>query len=223
MKIICIGRNYTEHIKELNNETPEEPVIFIKPDTALLRNNNPFFIPDFSNDVHHEVEVVVKIKKPGRHIPVGFAKDYYDEVALGIDFTARDIQSQLKAKGLPWEKAKGFDHSAAISAFIPLSELTNEGSEGIYATTFSLEKNGMVVQSGNTNQMIHNVDEIIAHNTNQMIHNVDEIIAHVSEYFSLRIGDYIFTGTPAGVGAVKSGDQLKGFLAGKEMFNFVVK
>jgi len=208
MKIICIGRNYTEHIKELNNETPEEPVIFIKPDTALLRNNNPFFIPDFSNDVHHEVEVVVKIKNPGRHIPVGFAKDYYDEVALGIDFTARDIQSQLKAKGLPWEKAKGFDHSAAISAFIPLSELTNETSRGIYAATFSLEKNGDEVQSGNTNQMIH---------------NVDEIIAHVSEYFSLRIGDYIFTGTPAGVGAVKSGDQLKGFLAGKEMFNFVVK
>jgi 2-keto-4-pentenoate hydratase/2-oxohepta-3-ene-1,7-dioic acid hydratase in catechol pathway len=208
MKIICIGRNYTEHIKELNNETPEEPVIFIKPDTALLRNNNPFFIPDFSNDVHHEVEVVVKIKKPGRYIPVGFAKDYYDEVALGIDFTARDIQSQLKAKGLPWEKAKGFDHSAAISAFIPLNKLTNEVSEGIYAATFSLEKNGMVVQSGNTNQMIH---------------NVDEIIAHVSEYFSLRIGDYLFTGTPAGVGAVKSGDQLKGFLAGKEMFNFVVK
>ena len=208
MKIICIGRNYTEHIKELNNETPEEPVIFIKPDTALLRNNNPFFIPDFSNDVHHEVEVVVKIKKPGRYIPVGFAKDYYDEVALGIDFTARDIQSELKAKGLPWEKAKGFDHSAAISAFIPLSELTNETSRGIYAATFSLEKNGDEVQSGNTNQMIH---------------NVDEIIAHVSEYFSLRIGDYIFTGTPAGVGAVKSGDQLKGFLAGKEMFNFVVK
>ena len=144
----------------------------------------------------------------GRHIPVGFAKDYYDEVALGIDFTARDVQSQLKAKGLPWEKAKGFDHSAAISAFIPLNKLTNEGSEGIYAATFSLEKNGMVVQSGNTNQMIH---------------NVDEIIAHVSEYFSLRIGDYIYTGTPAGVGAVKSGDQLKGFLAGKEMFNFVVK
>ena len=208
MKIICIGRNYTEHIKELKNETPEEPVIFIKPDTALLRNNNPFFIPDFSNDVHHEVEVVVKIKKTGRHIPLGFAKDYYDEVALGIDFTARDVQSQLKAKGLPWEKAKGFDHSAAISAFIPLSELTNEGSEGIYAAAFSLEKNGMVVQSGNTNQMIH---------------NVDEIIAHVSEYFSLRIGDYIFTGTPAGVGAVKSGDQLKGFLAGNEMFNFAVK
>ena len=208
MKIICIGRNYTEHIKELNNENPEEPVIFIKPDTALLRNNNPFFIPDFSNDVHHEVEVVVKIKKPGRHIPLGFAKDYYDEVALGIDFTARDVQSQLKAKGLPWEKAKGFDHSAAISAFIPLSELTNETSHGIYAATFSLEKNGDEVQSGNTNQMIH---------------NVDEIIAHISEYFSLRIGDYIFTGTPAGVGAVKSGDQLKGFLAGKEMFNFVVK
>ena len=208
MKIICIGRNYSEHIKELNNETPEEPVIFIKPDTALLRNNNPFFIPDFSQDVHHEVEVVIKIKKPGRHIPIAFAKDYYDEVALGIDFTARDVQSRLKAKGLPWEKAKGFDHSAAISQFIPLEALNNETSLGIRAAQFHLEKNGEIVQSGNTCQMIH---------------SVDEIIAHVSEYFSLRIGDYIFTGTPAGVGPVISGDRLKGFLAGQEMFNFVVK
>ena len=148
MKIICIGRNYSEHIKELNNETPEEPVIFIKPDTALLRNNNPFFIPDFSQDVH------------------------------------------------------------AISQFIPLEALNNETSQGIRAAQFHLEKNGEIVQSGNTCQMIH---------------SVDEIIAHVSEYFSLRIGDFIFTGTPAGVGPVKSGDRLKGFLAGQEMFNFVVK
>lgn len=132
MKIICIGRNYTEHIKELNNEIPEEPVIFIKPDTALLRNNNPFFIPDFSTDVHHEVELVVKIKKPGRHIPLPFAKDYYDEVALGIDFTARDVQNRLKAKGLPWEKAKGFDHSAVISQFISLEELHNSNNQGIH-------------------------------------------------------------------------------------------
>lgn len=207
MKIICIGRNYLEHIKELNNETPEEPVIFIKPDTALLRNNNPFFIPDFSQDVHHEVEVVVKIKKPGRSVPVEFAKDYYDEVALGIDFTARDVQNRLKAKGLPWEKAKGFDHSAAISAFMPLSELFTDTDHGIHNCSFSLEKNGHLVQSARTELMIH---------------NVDQIIAHVSEYFSLRIGDYIFTGTPAGVGAVQTGDVLRGVLAGKEMFRFNV-
>ena len=151
---------------------------------------------------------MLRISKNGKYIQERHASNYYNAITVGIDFTARDIQDECKKKGLPWEKAKGFDHSAAISAFIPLGELTNEGSEGIYAAAFSLEKNGMVVQSGNTNQMIH---------------NVDEIIAHVSEYFSLRIGDYIFTGTPAGVGAVKSGDQLKGFLAGKEMFNFVVK
>jgi len=208
MKIICIGRNYTEHIKELNNEIPEEPVIFIKPDTALLRNNNPFFIPDFSSDVHHEVELVVKIKKPGRHIPVPFAKDYYDEVALGIDFTARDVQNRLKAKGLPWEKAKGFDHSAAISHFIPLAELHNSNNQGIHNCNFSLQKNGVEVQQGNTQMMIH---------------NVDEIIAHVSQYFSLRIGDYIFTGTPAGVGPVAPGDELCGILANQEMFHFHVR
>lgn len=208
MKIICIGRNYNAHIRELNNEVPEEPVIFIKPDTALLRNNNPFFIPDFSTEIHHEVELVVKIKKPGRHIPVGFAKDYYDEVALGIDFTARDVQNKLKAKGLPWEKAKGFDHSAVVSNFIPLSELENGDSKGIHHCYFSLEKNDIPVQQGCT-----------AH----MIHNVDEIIAHVSEYFSLRIGDYIFTGTPEGVGPVQSGDCLKGILAGKTLFDFSVR
>lgn len=208
MKIICIGRNYAAHINELQNETPDEPVIFIKPDTALLRNNNPFFIPDFSTDIHHEVEMVVKIKKPGRHIPLNFAKDYYDEVALGIDFTARDLQNQLKAKGLPWEKAKGFDHSAVVSQFMPLSVLHSGKNKGIDHCYFSLDKNGITAQEGCTAQMIY---------------SVDQIIAHVSEYFSLRIGDYLFTGTPAGVGSVKSGDRLKGVLAGQTMFDFSVR
>lgn len=203
MKIICIGRNYTEHIKELNNEFYGELIIFIKPDTALLRNNNPFFIPDFSNDIHYEVELVVKIKKPGRHIPVEFAKDYYDEIALGVDFTARDLQTNLKNRGLPWEKSKGFDHSAAISHFLPISTLGD-----LQNLSFSLNKNNQVVQLGNTNQMIH---------------KIDEIISHVSEYFSLKIGDYIFTGTPAGVGPVCSNDNLTGYIGEQEMFNFWVK
>ncbi len=201
MKIICIGRNYSEHIRELNNEVPEEPVIFIKPDTALLRNNNPFYIPDFSQDVHHEVEIVVKINNPGRAIPVQFAKDYYTHISLGIDFTARDLQTQLKNKGLPWEKAKGFDHSAAIGEFIPLEEF----DAPIHQLPFSLYKNNELVQTGNTQQMIH---------------SVDEIIAHVSEYFSLRIGDYIFTGTPAGVGKVNAGDVLLGKIENREILNF---
>jgi acylpyruvate hydrolase len=208
MKIICIGRNYDAHIRELNNEVPDEPVIFIKPDTALLRNNNPFFIPDFSKEIHHEVELVVKIKKPGRHIPAAFAKDYYDEVALGVDFTARDVQNSLKAKGLPWEKAKGFDHSAVVSKFIPLSDLNSGENKGIDHCFFRLQRNGTTVQEGCT-----------AH----MIHSVDQIIAHVSAYFSLRIGDYIFTGTPEGVGPVQSGDQLTGILAGQTLFDFSVR
>ncbi len=226
MKIVCIGRNYIEHVNELNNEIPDEPVIFIKPDTALLRNNNPFFIPDFSNDIHYEVEVVVKINKSGRHIPLEFAKDYYNEVSLGIDFTARDIQSVLKTKGLPWEKAKGFDHSAAIGIFIPLDTLLKQVSQiknidpksqeakskeskiGIQNIPFSLKKNTQLVQSGNTSQMIH---------------GIDTIISYVSQYFGLRIGDYIFTGTPAGVGPVKKNDTLQGFLAGIEMFNFDIR
>ena len=201
MKIVCIGRNYVEHIQELNNDIPDEPVIFIKPDTALLRNNAPFFIPDFTSDVHHEVELVIKIKKMGKSIPVQFSKDYYDEISLGIDFTARDVQSALKAKGLPWEKAKGFDSSAVIAPFISI--------EGLNLTdlNFRLEKNGEIVQRGNTQQMIH---------------KVDEIIAHVSQYFTLKIGDYIYTGTPAGVGSVKSTDRLVGFIENQEMFNFLV-
>lgn len=201
MKIVCIGRNYVEHIQELNNDIPDEPVIFIKPDTALLRNNAPFFIPNFTSDVHHEVELIVKIKKMGKCIPAQFSKDYYDEISLGIDFTARDVQSALKAKGLPWEKAKGFDSSAVIAPFISI--------EGLNLTdlNFRLEKNGEIVQRGNTQQMIH---------------KIDEIIAHVSQYFTLKIGDYIYTGTPAGVGSVKSTDRLIGFIENQEMFNFLV-
>ena len=201
MKIVCIGRNYVEHIQELNNDIPDEPVIFIKPDTALLRNNAPFFIPDFTSDVHHEVELVVKIKKMGKCIPVQFAKDYYDEISLGIDFTARDVQSALKSKGLPWEKAKGFDSSAVIAPFISIEGLN------LSDLNFRLEKNGEIVQRGNTQQMIH---------------KIDEIIAHVSQYFTLKIGDYIYTGTPAGVGSVKSTDRLVGFIENQEMFNFLV-
>ncbi len=207
MKIICIGRNYAEHIRELNNEVPDEPVIFIKPDSALLRNNAPFFIPEFSNDVHYEVELVIKINKLGKHIPIQFARDYYSEIALGIDFTARDVQSKLKEKGLPWEKAKGFDHSAVISKFIPVEQFGISQNDSIKSLNFSLQKNNVVVQQGNTDFMIN---------------NIDEIISHVSQYFTLKIGDYIFTGTPAGVGPVTPGDHLTGFIEETEMFSFQV-
>ena len=202
MKIICIGRNYVEHIHELNNEVPEEPVIFQKPDTALLRENAPFFIPDFTKDVHHEVEVVVRIKKMGKSIPVQFAHTYYDEISLGIDFTARDLQSKLKSKGLPWEKAKGFDHSAVIGNFLPKTDFN------LLNLNFHLTKNGEIVQKGNTQQMIN---------------SIDQIISHVSEYFTLKVGDYIYTGTPAGVGAVSPEDHLEGYLEQTKMFDFRVK
>jgi 2-keto-4-pentenoate hydratase/2-oxohepta-3-ene-1,7-dioic acid hydratase in catechol pathway len=202
MKIICIGRNFVDHIHELQNEIPTDPVVFIKPDSALLRNNNPFFIPDFSKEIHHEVELVVKIKKIGKSIPLQFSRDYYDEIALGIDFTARDLQSELKAKGLPWEKAKGFDHSAVISNFMSIEGLD------LSNLNFSLQKNGQIVQSGNTQQMIH---------------NIDAIISHVSQFFTLKIGDYIYTGTPAGVGAVAPNDLLEGFIESNSMFRFYVK
>lgn len=202
MKIICIGRNFVDHIHELQNEIPTDPVVFIKPDSALLRNNNPFFIPDFSKEIHHEVELVVKIKKIGKSIPLQFSSDYYDEIALGIDFTARDLQSELKAKGLPWEKAKGFDHAAVISNFMSIEGLD------LSNLNFSLHKNGQLVQSGNTQQMIH---------------NIDTIISYVSQFFTLKIGDYIFTGTPAGVGAVAPDDLLEGFIESNSMFRFYVK
>lgn len=202
MKIICIGRNYAEHARELKNEVPLEPVIFIKPDTALLRNNNPFYIPDFSNEIHHEVEVVLKICKPGKSIPKQFAADYYKEIGLGIDFTARDLQEQLKSKGLPWEKAKGFDYSALIGKFFLKENFDLKNLD------FYLLKNNEKIQIGNTSDMIF---------------DMDEIIAQVSKYFTLKIGDYIYTGTPAGVSAVKSGDKLQGFLNGNVAFHCEVK
>lgn len=204
MKIICIGRNFADHAKELGNEQPSDPVVFLKPDTALLRNNDPFFIPDFSNEVHHEVEVVVKINRLGKNIQPKFAHKYYDEVGLGIDFTARDVQFALRDKGLPWEKAKAFDSSAAISKkFINKTEL-----EDLNNLDFHLEINGEIVQKGNTNQMIF---------------NIEELICYVSKYFTLKIGDLIYTGTPAGVGKVSINDELTGFIGETKMFDFKVK
>ena len=204
MKIICVGRNYVAHAKELNNEIPTEPVLFMKPDSALLRNNDPFYIPDWSNDVHHEVELIVKICKLGKNIEKKFAPRYYKEVGLGIDFTARDVQNALKDKGLPWEKSKAFDHSAVIcSEFVPVDSLTDRNS-----INFRLDINGNTVQEGNSALMIF---------------PIDDIIAHVSKYFSLKIGDLIYTGTPAGVGPVKVGDRLEGYLEGTKKFDFWIK
>ncbi|KJD33564.1 2-hydroxyhepta-2,4-diene-1,7-dioate isomerase [Tamlana nanhaiensis] len=203
MKLICIGRNYTEHIEELDNEKPTDPVIFQKPDTAILLKKQPFFIPDFSDDVHYEVEVLVKINRVGKYIEKKFAHKYYNEIGLGIDFTARDLQSQLKAKGLPWEKAKAFDGSAVIGNWLPKNEF-----EDINAINFSLKKNDIFVQNGNTSHMLW---------------KIDEIIEYVSKYFTLKIGDIIFTGTPAGVGKVSANDNLKGFLENREMFSITVK
>jgi 2-keto-4-pentenoate hydratase/2-oxohepta-3-ene-1,7-dioic acid hydratase in catechol pathway len=204
MKIICVGRNYTEHIEELNNERPEDPVIFQKPDTSILLKKQPFFIPDFSDDVHYEVEVLVKIKKIGKHIQPKFASKYYDEIGLGIDFTARDLQQKLKEKGLPWEKAKAFDGAAVIND----KWLNKKDLPGVNELEFSLEKNGEVVQQGNTALMLW---------------KIDELIAYISTYFTLKIGDIIFTGTPAGVGKVSPEDRLTGFLEGNKMFSIRVK
>lgn len=204
MKIICVGRNYVAHAKELNNEIPEEPVLFLKPDTALLRNNDAFYIPQWSEDVHYEVELIVKIKRVGKNIDQKFAHRYYDEVGLGIDFTARDIQNKLKDKGLPWEKSKAFDFSAVVCPeFVKINSLPERNSIG-----FRLDLNGKTVQEGNSSLMIF---------------PIDSIISHVSKYFTLKIGDLIYTGTPVGVGAVKMGDRLEGFLEGKKMFDFLVK
>ncbi len=203
MKIICIGRNYTEHINELNNERPEEPVVFIKPDSAVLPREQDFFIPDFSKDVHYEVEILVKIKKVGKHIDQRFAHTYYDEIGLGIDFTARDLQASLKKKGLPWEKAKGFDGAAVIGEWLPKSQFAD-----INNLNFTLKKNDEVVQKGNSGQMIW---------------KIDEIISFVSTYFTLKKGDVIFTGTPAGVGKISVNDYLAGVLEDKELFGIKVK
>ena len=203
MKIICIGRNYADHISELNNERPTEPVIFMKPDSAILPNKNPFVIPAFSNDIHHEVEILVKICKVGKHIDAKFAHKYYEEIGLGIDFTARDVQSKLKEKGLPWEKAKAFDHSAVIGAFT--SKKNYSSLENI---NFELKSNGAIVQEGNTNLMLW---------------KIDELISYVSQYFTLKIGDIIFTGTPKGVAKVNEGDVLEGFIEGKTMFKIQIR
>jgi 2-keto-4-pentenoate hydratase/2-oxohepta-3-ene-1,7-dioic acid hydratase in catechol pathway len=203
MKIICVGRNYAAHAKELNNAVEEEPVIFLKPDTALLNNNQDFYLPDFSNDIHYETEVVVKINKPGKHIDEKFAHRYYDSVSLGIDFTARDLQSMLKAKGLPWERAKAFDGSAVIGSFLPLADVGM-----ISDLNFSMNLNGQKVQSANTSEMVF---------------SVDKVIAFVSRFITLKTGDLIYTGTPQGVGKVNVGDNLVGLLGDKELFNFKVK
>ncbi|QZT38930.1 fumarylacetoacetate hydrolase family protein [Halosquirtibacter xylanolyticus] len=203
MKIICIGRNYAKHIAELKNDVPQEPVFFLKPDSAILQKNKPFYIPDFTNEVHYEVEVLFRIGRLGKNISTKFAPRYYAEVGLGIDFTARDIQQDLKQKGLPWEKAKAFDSSAVLGAFLPIEQF-----EDINSIPFSLYKNGEVVQEGNTKDMIF---------------NIDQLVAHTSKYMTLKIGDIIFSGTPEGVGKVEIGDRLQGYIGEQIMFDFMVK
>ncbi|MFT6716080.1 MAG: acylpyruvate hydrolase [Saprospiraceae bacterium] len=204
MKIICIGRNYVQHAKELGNDVPTEPVFFLKPDSALLQKNAPFFIPDFSNEIHYEVELVVKINRLGKSISENFAHKYYQEIGLGIDFTARDLQDELKAKGLPWEKAKAFDGSAVMGRkFIQISS-----SDDAKNINFSLRKNGELVQKGNTSEMLF---------------SINQIIAYVSKFFTLKIGDLIYTGTPSGVGPVAINDELKGYIEDEEIFKCKIK
>lgn len=203
MKIICIGRNYTKHIEELQNERPDEPVVFLKPDSAVLLKQHPFVIPEFSDDIHHEVEILVRINKVGKYIDTKFAHNYYDEIGLGIDFTARDLQAKLKEKGLPWEKAKAFDGSAVIGSF--LSKKDFQSTENI---NFELRNNGNTVQTGNTSFMLW---------------KIDELIAYVSQFFTLKIGDIIFTGTPEGVAKVNPNDILEGYIEDKKLFRIQVK
>lgn len=200
MKIICIGRNYSEHAKELKNEIPDKPVVFLKPQTALLKDNKPFYYPEWTKDLHYETELVLKVCKQGKYIDEKFARKYFDEVTVGIDFTARDLQSQQKARGLPWEIAKAFDNSAVIGEFKKAN--TNNG------VNFYMNLNGTEVQKGNTNDMMF---------------SFEKIIAYASQFFTLQTGDLIFTGTPAGVGAVKIGDRLEGFLETEKVFDFEVK
>ncbi len=203
MKIICIGRNYVAHARELNNEVPEKPVFFLKPDSALVTHNKPFFYPDFSSDVHYELEVVIRIDRLGRSIEEKFAGRYYSEVGLGVDFTARDLQNEQKDKGLPWEIAKGFDYSAPISEFVSISQYRD-----IHDLTFRLDLNGSAVQEGSTSLMIF---------------SFEKIVAYVSRFMTLKTGDLIYTGTPAGVGPVKVGDRLEAWLEGKKLMDFSVK
>lgn len=203
MKILCIGRNYVDHIAELNNERPDVPVVFMKPDSAVLLKQHPFVIPPFSDDIHHEIELIVKINKVGKFIEPKFAHKYYDEISVGIDFTARDLQQTLKSKGLPWEKAKAFDGSAVVGDFVPKTQF-----ETLENLSFELTNNGTTVQKGNTNLMIW---------------KIDELIAHISEFFTLKIGDIIFTGTPAGVAKVNPDDVLEGFLENNKLFRINIK
>jgi acylpyruvate hydrolase len=203
MKIICIGRNYVDHAKELNNPLPLKPIIFMKPPTALLVDNKPFYYPDFTRNLHHEAEIVLKICRNGRHVEPEFAHTYYEEIGFGIDFTARDLQDELKAKGHPWEVAKAFDFSAPLSKFIRLESLPDP--QGIH---FRITRNGKVVQEGNTADLIF---------------SFDELICHISRFFRLQVGDYIFTGTPAGVGPVEIGDVLTGYIEDQEMLTCEIK
>ena len=204
MKIICIGKNYLAHIREMDSKIPGEPVFFLKPDTALLRNNDPFYIPDWTNNLHHEVELVLRICRLGKNIDRQFAHRYYDAIGLGIDFTARDVQSELIKKGLPWEKAKAFDYSAAISSkFVSVADIREPSK-----IRFRLDVNGQTAQEATPERMIF---------------GFDEIISHVSKFMTLRIGDLIYTGTPEGVGPVKIGDRLEGFLENEKMFDFMIK
>lgn len=202
MKIICVGRNYIDHINELSNQKPDEPVIFIKPDTSVLNNGFPFVIPEFSNDVHHELEVVVKINKVGKYIQPKFAHKYYSQIGLGIDFTARDLQSKLKEKGLPWEIAKSFDGATVLGTFVDKDQF-----DDLQNLSFQLEKNRTIVQSGNTQDMLW---------------KIDELIAYASQFFTLKTGDVIFTGTPAGVAKVNLGDELEGFLEDQKLLSVKV-
>lgn len=203
MKIIAVGRNYADHAKELNNPVPENPVIFMKPDTAVLKDNKPFYHPDFSQEIHHEIELVLKISKEGKHISPRFAGNYFEEIGLGIDFTARDIQKNHKEKGLPWELAKAFDNSAPISRFIPKNSF-----ESVYDINFRLDINGTTAQQGNTKQLLF---------------SFEDLIAFISQYITLKKGDLIFTGTPAGVGKIAIGDKLTGYIENEKLLDFEIK
>lgn len=203
MKIFCVGRNYVAHAKELGNDVPDEPVIFMKPKSAMLQPHTPFYYPEFTNELHYECELVIRISKNGKYIQEKYANKYYDAITVGIDFTARDIQNELKSKGLPWEKAKAWDNSAVIGKWIPFSEIKNRKE-----INFSMLKNNERVQEGNSNLMIH---------------SFDSIVSYISNFFSVNIGDVIFTGTPAGVGEAVVGDELEGFIEKESLFKLEVK
>jgi acylpyruvate hydrolase len=204
MKIICIGRNYVAHAQELNNDVPEEPVFFMKPDTSLLLHNKPFYLPDWSHDIHHEIELVIRISQQAKKVPANLADNFYEEIGLGIDFTARDLQNQLKSKGLPWEKAKAFDHAAVVGAkFIPIKSF-----DDISNISFHLDINGIRIQSGNSGLMIF---------------HFNDIISYLSKFITLKKRDLIYTGTPVGVGPVKAGDHLEGYLENFKLLDFIIK